>query len=107
MKRARAILDLLLTCLKLLGLTVLLLVAWCILQFWAIWSAGRGFQLIDVVFYAGFAAWNTFDVIGLKHSNKSLLTGSEQSWGFGQVLPLYLLLMLGFNLLGVAEDTLE
>ena len=104
-KRALAIVALLVTCSKLIVLTILLSLAWGFLQFWAIWSAGRGFQAVEVTFYAGFALWNTFDVIDLKLSNSPLLTGSEDLWGFGQVLPLYLLLMLGFNLFDVAEKT--
>ena len=103
--RARAVAALLVTCFKLIVLTILLSLAWGFLQFWAIWSAGRGFQAVEVAFYAGSALWNTVDVIDLKLSNSPLLTGSEDSWGFGQVLPLYLLLMLGFNLFDVAEKT--
>ena len=93
--------------LGLLILSVPLFLAWCFVQFWAVWSAGRGFQAVEVVFYIGFTAWNTFDLIDLKISNSALLTSSESSWGFGQVLPLALLLMLVFNLFDAAKETYE
>ena len=105
MEYALAIVGLVIQCSKLIFLTLFLGLAWGILQFWAIRSAGRGFQAVEVIFYAGFVLWNTFDVIDMKLSNSSLLTGSEQSWGFGQVLPLYMLLMLGFNVFDVIEKS--
>lgn len=80
---------------------------WSLSQFLGVWSAGQGFQAVEVVVYTALNAWNTWNIIDLKVSNKKLLTDSESSWGFGQLLPLFLLLMLGLNFFDAAKETWE
>lgn len=70
---------------------------WILLQFLAVWSYGNGFYPLLIFAYFGFAAWSTFDILDLKLSNRSLIDGQESSWGFGQVLPMVLLLTIGYN----------
>ena len=41
-------------CLYLICLTVALVVACSFVQFWAVWSAGEGFQAVEVTFFTGF-----------------------------------------------------
>jgi hypothetical protein len=68
--------------------------------FGAIWSYGSTFGplvIIEIVAYFGLSAWSVFDIIDLKLSNKPLLDGSESTWGFGQVLPVVLLMLVGFK----------
>lgn len=74
-----------------------LLAYWLFLQFIAIWSYGEGFYPFQVLVYVGFAAWITFDILDLKLSNRPLILGQESSWGFGQILPMVLLVMIGYN----------
>lgn len=47
----------------------------------------------------GFAAWNTYDIIDLKLSNRPLLQSSESSWGFCQVLPVVLIASIIISIL--------
>lgn len=81
-----------------------LLIFWCFIQFLAVWSYGEGFYAVEVLIYVGFVAWNTFDLIDLKISNSSLVIGSENAWGFGQVLPMVLLAMIIFNLFDAVKS---
>lgn len=74
-----------------------LAIYWLLLQFLAAWSYGDGFYPLLFLVYVGFAAWTTFDILDLKLSNRALLNGQELSWGFGQVLSMVLLIMIGYN----------
>lgn len=49
-----------------------------------------------VLAFIAISVWNTYDIIDLKVSNKSLLKGSEMGWAFGQYLQLCLLGMILF-----------
>lgn len=66
-------------------------------QFLSVWICGQSVYGIEVLVYMGFAAWNTYDIIDTKMSNRSLVDGSETKWGFGQILPVGLLAMLVVN----------
>ncbi|KAJ6071559.1 hypothetical protein N7499_009573 [Penicillium canescens] len=65
---------------------------------------------LGVALYAGLSAWSTYSLVDLKHSNEILLVaprvddGFESSWGFGQVLPLALLVTLLFQGWDIARD---
>lgn len=74
-----------------------LFVYWLFHQFMAVWSYGNGFYPLLILVYFGYAIWNTFDILDLKLSNRSLIDGQETSWGFGQILPIVLLIMIGYN----------
>lgn len=79
----------------LLGLTSLcLIVYWLLVQFMAVWSFGDGFYPLLTLGYIGFAIWTTFDILDLKLSNQSLIDGQGISWGFGQILPMVLLITI-------------
>ena len=80
------------------GLTSLCLILyWLLVQFMAVWSFGDGFYPLLTLGYIGFAIWTTFDILDLKLSNRSLIDGQETSWGFGQILPMVLLITIAYN----------
>lgn len=87
--------------------TAAIALTWSFIQFSAIWSAGEGFHAVEVAFFAAYTAWNTWDVVDLRASNRPLLIGSESSWGFGQVLPVFLLVTVGLNFFDAAKETFE
>ena len=84
--------------------TVLAFVWWCILQFFSVWSYGEGFYPMEVTVYLGLAVWNIYDIVDLKLSNRALVIGSETSWGFGQILPMVVLLLVFFNMMDAFEE---
>lgn len=79
------------------------LIFFIIVQFLAIFSYGTGLYALEAAVYTGFAAWNTYDILDRKISNRILLVPPqadgdlEMSWGFGQVLPLLLILALVYQ----------
>lgn len=76
----------------------LCLMSYCLwLQFMAIWSFGDGFYPLHILAHLGFGIWSTFGILDLKLSNQSLIVGQEKSWGFGQILPMVLLVTIGYN----------
>ena len=77
--------------------TLLLSLYWLLLQFLAVFSYGDGFQPLLILLYIGFGFWETFDILDVKLSNRPLVSGSETTWGFGQVLPLVLLIAIIYN----------
>ena len=89
---------------RLLILTTSLVLVWSFVQFLAVWSMGNGSKPMQSILYATFALWSIIVIFDLKSSNKPLLIGSETSWGFGQVLPLFLLVLLGFGFLDAAIE---
>ncbi|KAG8534386.1 uncharacterized protein KY384_001231 [Bacidia gigantensis] len=78
-------------------MTLILSLYWLVLQLIAVYSYGDSFYPALMLFYLGFAIWNTFDILDIKLSNRSLVDGTETKWGFGQVLPLVLLIAIVFN----------
>ncbi|KAH6680508.1 hypothetical protein B0J14DRAFT_266931 [Halenospora varia] len=58
-----------------------------ILIFLSLWAWGNEQSILLILAYIGLAAWSTYDIIDVKISNTHLLDKSENSWGFGQVLP--------------------
>ncbi|ESZ94255.1 hypothetical protein SBOR_5389 [Sclerotinia borealis F-4128] len=60
-------------------------------QIMALWAWGDNGSVLIILEYIGLAAWNTFDVIDTKLSNRDLIIGDESTWGSGQILPLGLL----------------
>lgn len=71
-------------------------------QFLALWAWGDIHSPFIVAAYWGFTAWNTYDIIDLKHSN-TILVADETKWGFGQVLPVVLLGLVVLNLMDAAQ----
>lgn len=79
------------------SISLCLALFWLLRQFFAAWSSGGGFYPLLIFVYFAFGAWNTYDILDLKLSNRSLIDGQESGWGFGQILPMVLLLTIGFN----------
>lgn len=78
---------------------------WHILwQALALWAWGDNGSVLIVLGYIGLAAWNTFDVIDTKLSNRDLVVGDESTWGFGQILPLGLLALICLDLLDILNS---
>ena len=70
---------------------------WYLLKhFLSFFCLGDNRHTPEVLAFIGLSAWNTYDIIDLKLSNKSLLKGSEMGWGFGQILQPCLLGMMMF-----------
>jgi hypothetical protein len=81
---------------------------WLFLRFLGLWSWGetrsvRG-NVLMVMAYFAFAAWNTYDIIDLKSSN-AYLVQDESEWGFGQVLPVALLGLIVVNMFDAAKGS--
>ncbi|KAK4212159.1 hypothetical protein QBC37DRAFT_401804 [Rhypophila decipiens] len=74
----------------------ILLVVFLLWQWLAIWSYGDGFYPLLWFCYFGFNVWNTISVISLIILNHPLVDHEEMDWGFGQVLPVVLLLAILF-----------
>ena len=87
------------------ALSFFVVLYWLFLQFLSAWSYGDGFYPLLILVYIGFAAWQTFDILDLKLSNRSLVSGKETSWGFGQVLPMVLLLTVMYNAIDAFESS--
>ena len=73
-------------------------------QILALWAWGDNGSVLIVIGYIGLAAWNTFDVIDTKLSNRNLIIGDEETWGFGQILPLGLLALICLDLLDILNS---
>lgn len=70
---------------------------WLFLQWLSVWSYGDGFYPFTWVVYIAFNVWNTWDVMDIWTRNKSLIKDDEVKWGFGQVLPLVMVLSVMFT----------
>lgn len=83
-----------------LGLLVInsfvLLVVFLLCQWLAIWTYGDGFYPLLWLCYFCFNVWNTLAVVSLIVLNRPLVDHEEMDWGFGQVLPVVLLLAIVF-----------
>ena len=87
-------------------ISLCLMVYWLLLQFMAAWSFGDGFYPLLTLGYTGFAIWTTFDILDLKLSNRALIEGQETRWGFGQILPMVLLITIAYNALDAFKGRL-
>ena len=79
-------------------------VFWLGQQFLAVVSYGDGWYPILLLAFAGFAGWTTWDIADYKRSNHDLVDAVETSWGFGQVLPITLLLGLALQFLDAFDS---
>ena len=69
---------------------------WLLFQFPSFWSYGKGGGPLSIIMYFAYAAWITFDIVDIKLSNRALINGSEMHWGFGQILPMVLMIVIGY-----------
>jgi hypothetical protein len=81
-----------------------IILAWIFFQFLALVAYGNSESLALVLAYFGFEAWNTYDIVDLKNSNKDLIEGSEEEWRFGQVVPVVLLALIVLQTFDAAES---
>lgn len=72
-----------------------------ILQLLAVWSYGDGFYPLTWLAYLGFYTWNALDVISLVVLNHDMIGEEEWTWGFGQILPVVLILQNVFSVVDV------
>lgn len=87
------------------GFILFLLTGFAFVLFWlsqiwlSVWAYGDTEYRITWCFYLGFGIWNSVDIITLRNLNRHLLNEDEFQWGFGQVLPLVMLLAIVYNVL--------
>lgn len=74
---------------------------WISSQWVAVWSYGDGFYPVLWFIYIGFNAWTTFDILSLYTMNWVLLPAEEHAWGFGQVLPIIMILSVVYNVMDI------
>ena len=70
-----------------------------LVSFCELWVYGAGIYPLGVFWYVFFAFLNTSDLVYIKIHNQDLLYDSENSWGFGQILPVVLLASVGVSAL--------
>lgn len=82
-----------------------LFISWIFRLFLALLTWGDSQSVLIVLAYFGFAAWSSYDIIDLKKSN-TYLVQDESAWGFGQVLPVVLILLVFLNILDAIKGGL-
>ncbi|OAL54620.1 hypothetical protein IQ07DRAFT_273879 [Pyrenochaeta sp. DS3sAY3a] len=86
------------------ALWLLFIVFWVIRQLISVWTYGDGQTAIYLLFYFIFVGWNTYDILMLKIMNARLMEDRKAKMGFGQVLPLFLLLQIPLCVLDIWKD---
>lgn len=61
--------------------------------------------MFELLIYLFFAICNTYDILGLKLSNRMLLARPDTKWRLGQVVPVVLLASVGFNFYDVLRPS--
>lgn len=90
---------------KLLGLKlqgIFHLIKWLLWEWMTLWAIGDSESLLVILLLFGFLGWNTYDIIDAKVSNRHLVT-NETTWGFGQVLPVIMLILVVLNIFDVVQ----
>ena len=93
--------------LRLLSTAIALLIYCAFLQFIARWTASDALRILDMALYIGFSAWSTWNIVDIKTSSRPLLVDSESTWGFGQVLPMLMLLGLAVSVFSAAKGVFQ
>ncbi|OIW25371.1 hypothetical protein CONLIGDRAFT_91699 [Coniochaeta ligniaria NRRL 30616] len=91
----------LLTAIEVLASGFAVVVYFLFLQLLDVWSYGSGFYPLTWLAYLGFYTWNVLDVVSMVLLNRDLLQEDEWAWGFGQVLPMVLILSVLFLVVDV------
>jgi hypothetical protein len=78
------------------------LTKWIFWEWMTLWAMGESRSLLVILFLFGFAGWNTYDIIDAKVSNSRLVT-DETAWGFGQVLPVVMLILVVLNIFDAVQ----
>lgn len=81
---------------------------WIFLNFMAVFAYGEGlgFRPLSSVFYSLFNIWTTFNIVILKILNDPIV-GNENTMGFGQVLPLVLILSVVISTVDVFNSEMS
>ncbi|KAK0903592.1 hypothetical protein LTR02_007540 [Friedmanniomyces endolithicus] len=87
-----------------LGWAICVIFWWLLRQFLATWAVGVGTPAVTAVANSAFLVWNMEDVISTKVLNIPLGIDSGPPWGFGQVLPMVLLLAVLLTGLDAARE---
>lgn len=85
---------------------MLQIIFWSTRLFLAIVAIGDGNLHLAMLFYIAFCGWSAGNAIQDKRLNRELVQ-SETRWGFGQVVPMVLLLSLGAVFVDAARATDE
>jgi hypothetical protein len=71
------------------------------LQLLDVWSYGNGFYPLTWLAYFGLYCWNVLDIVSAVLLNRELIQDEEWAWGFGQILPMVLILSVLFLVVDV------
>lgn len=67
-----------------------------------VWSYGEGFYPFSWLVYVALLIYNTWGVASLMELNRSMVADNElATWGFGQVLPIVILLSIAYTAVDV------
>ena len=83
-----------------------IILLWLLRQFLNIWSFGDSNSLLLVFFYIVFLFWDAYEIIDIKLANRYLIDGNETHWGFGQILPLVLMVTIGYATIDTLQEAL-
>ncbi|KAB5566705.1 hypothetical protein GE09DRAFT_744351 [Coniochaeta sp. 2T2.1] len=97
----RKMLTFLLKVVEVLASALVVTVYFLVVQLLDVWSYGSGFYPLTWFAYFAFYAWNVFDIVSAVVLNHGLIEDEEWSWGFGQILPLVLILGVLFSAVDV------
>ncbi|KAN0076566.1 hypothetical protein V8E54_006708 [Elaphomyces granulatus] len=77
---------------------------WVLMEILVFLTHCQGFYAFEVLAFVTISVWSTADIIDLKVKNAELLSGSETTWEFGQVLAITLLGMPIFTTIDAMKD---
>ncbi|KAB5583227.1 hypothetical protein GE09DRAFT_294230 [Coniochaeta sp. 2T2.1] len=97
----RKVLTLLLKVVEVLTSALIVTVYFLVVQLLDVWSYGSGFYPLTWFAYFSFYTWNVLDIVSAVVLNHGLIEAEEWSWGFGQILPLVLILSVLFSAVDV------
>jgi hypothetical protein len=89
---------------RVLGQILCRIIWWLLVRFFSLWIGGLRDHYDLTFVYLAIEVWETLLLLDLKLSNHHLLDGSESSWGFGQVLPIFMLAMIGLSVLDIKDQ---
>ncbi|KAK3389659.1 hypothetical protein B0H63DRAFT_556781 [Podospora didyma] len=90
---------------RITGFAVLRVFWFLFIQLLDLWAYGEGFYPLSWVFYFLLLSWNTLDLVSIVVLNNHMLDEPElQEWGFGQILPLVVLLSIVYTFIDVFTE---
>ncbi len=82
-------------------LWLLFIFFWLLRQLMSVWTYGHDRTVFFCVFSCLVGGWNTFDVFMLKIMNARLVDAGEKYMGYGQILPVFILLQIPLFVLDI------